>query len=426
MNPRLLFALYLIVIPLPLGLSWLGTRPSRSFTDELASGAGMLAYAILLAEFLLSGRFRTVSRRIGIDVTMRFHQLLARTAVVLALIHPLAYANPAMGVDLSAIGAGVAAWGLLFVLVLAALSRDRPGSQHEVWRFLHGTGAALIAALLLYHVIYAGHYAQDPVLAAVWIVLFAIAILSLAFIYVVKPVLKLRAPWTVENIDPVAERTWQVTLAPVGHDGLRYKAGQFAWISIGRTAVSLNENPFSIASAPAADNRLRFVIKELGDFTRTLGRIAPGTRAHVDGPHGNMMVDGHDAPGIALIAGGVGIAPILGILRQLRHTGDPRPTVLLYGNRRESQIACRDELDALARDHGTRIVHALYEPPPGWDGYHGMCDAALLRHEFDRPEMRNWLYVLCGPSGMMDLAEVALIDLGVPAGNILSERFTYD
>ena len=55
-----------------------------------------------------------------------------------------------------------------------------------------------------------------------------------------------------------------------------------------------------------------------------------------------------------------------------------------------------------------------------------MCDAALLRHEFDRPEMRNWLYVLCGPSGMMDLAEAALIDLGVPAGNILSERFTYD
>ena len=71
---------------------------------------------------------------------------MARTAVVLALLHPLAYANPAMGIDLTAIGAGAAAWGLLFMLFLAALSRDRPGSAHEAWRVLHGLGAALIAA----------------------------------------------------------------------------------------------------------------------------------------------------------------------------------------------------------------------------------------------------------------------------------------
>ena len=64
-----------------------------------AGSESFIAYAILLAEFLLSGRFRSVSRKIGIDVTMRFHQLLARSAVVLALLHPLAYTNPAMGID---------------------------------------------------------------------------------------------------------------------------------------------------------------------------------------------------------------------------------------------------------------------------------------------------------------------------------------
>ncbi|MDU8927508.1 ferredoxin reductase family protein [Alisedimentitalea sp. MJ-SS2] len=427
MNPRLLIALYLFVILLPLGLSALGTRPPRALSDELASGAGMLAYAILLAEFLLSGRFRAISGRIGIDITMRFHQLLARTAIVLALVHPLAYTNPSMGIDLSAIGAGAAAWGLLFMLFLAALSRDRPGTAHETWRLFHGLGAALIAALLLYHTLYAGRYAQDPVLAAVWIGLFAVALASLLFVYLLKPLHKMRHPWTAESIRKIATRTWEVTLTPQRHDGMRYKAGQFAWISIGRSAISLNENPFSIASAPASGNKLQFVIKELGDFTRTLGRIQPGTRAYVDGPHGNMMIDNHGvATGIAMVAGGVGIAPILGILRQLHLENDPRPTTLLYGNRREDQIVYRDELDNLARDHGTRVVHALYEPPEGWDGHHGMCDAALIRQEFDQPEMRHWLYVLCGPPVMMDIAEETLIEMGVPAGNIISERFKYD
>ena len=67
MNARLLISLYLAVVLLPLVLSALGTRPPRSVADELAAGAGMLAYAILLTEFLLSGRFRTVSRQIGIE-----------------------------------------------------------------------------------------------------------------------------------------------------------------------------------------------------------------------------------------------------------------------------------------------------------------------------------------------------------------------
>ena len=168
------------------------------------------------------------------------------------------------------------------------------------------------------------------------------------------------------------------------------------------------------------------MIKELGDFTATVGRIRPGTRAYVDGPHGNLVVAGRTEPGIALIAGGVGIAPLLGILRQLRLEGDPRPTMLVYGNRREEQIVSRDETEALAQAHGTRLVHVLSEPPPGWDGPVGQVDAKLTRLLFAAPEMQSWLYVMCGPPPMMVAVEDALLDLGVSAGHILSERFRYD
>jgi predicted ferric reductase len=168
------------------------------------------------------------------------------------------------------------------------------------------------------------------------------------------------------------------------------------------------------------------VIKELGDFTRTVGQITPGTRAYVDGPHGNLVVSDHAEPGIALIAGGVGIAPLMGLLRQLRHEKDERPTMLIYGNRVQEQIAYREELTAIAEDQRIEVVHVLSEPPQGWTGRTGLVDAELIRAIFDSTAMKRWLFVLCGPAAMMEVVEDALIDIGVPSHQIESERFQYD
>ena len=170
---------------------------------------------------------------------------------------------------------------------------------------------------------------------------------------------------------------------------------------------------------------MQFVIKELGDFTRTLDQIEPGTHAYVDGPHGNLVITGRTEPGVALIAGGVGITPLLGILRQLHLDEDTRPTTLISGNRVDTHIFYRDELEMLSREHGTNIVHALYEPPANWTGHIGMCDAHLISQVLNQPEMRKWLFVLCGPPKMMNVVEETLIGMGVPAHQILSEKFNY-
>jgi ferredoxin-NADP reductase len=87
-----------------------------------------------------------------------------------------------------------------------------------------------------------------------------------------------------------------------------------------------------------------------------------------------LTVASRNEPGIALIAGGVGIAPLIGIPRQLRIEGDTRPTTLVFG----------------------------------------------------KPDSQKWLYVLCGPAEMMEIVEDTLADMGVPSNQILSERFKYD
>lgn len=434
-----LVLLYLAVVLAPLALAAAGLRPPRPFWDELASGAGLLAFAVILVEFVLSGRFRSVSGRIGMDVTMRLHQLLARTALVLALVHPFLYRaafNPpypwdptrqlTLTADLAALGSGILAWVLLPAFVLLAIRRAKLEWRYETWRAVHGLGAVAIAGLLLHHALSAGRYSQDPLFAGLWIALFLLALASLADVYLLSPLRQRRRPWSLRRVRPVALKTWELVLEPQGHAGLDYRAGQFVWLTLGDSPFSLREHPFSLSSAPADGPRLEVLVKELGDFTGRIGALAPGTPAYVDGPHGSLVAAGRREPGIALIAGGVGLAPLLGILRQLHLEEDPRPRLLVYGNRTASQIAYRAELEALAEDPACEVVQVLSEPPADWPGRVGQLDGALIRSLFRAPQMRDWLFVLCGPPAMMAAAEETLIALGVPARQILSERFSYD
>lgn len=432
MKPLFLLLLYSVVVTLPLGLSWVFGGPPRGFWAELGSGLGMLAFAMILAEFVLSGRFRRVSSGIGMDVTMRFHQVMARAALLFALVHPFLYGGtPAGGArpwdpsrvltvstDFTAMAGGVLAFVLLPALVALAAYRTQLDYKYETWRLMHGIGAVLIAGALLHHALSAGRYSAEPELVWMWAGMTGLAVGSLLWVYVIEPA---RArPWQVKEVRRLTPRQWGVTVAPKGHGGLSYKAGQFAWLSIGHSAYSLHENPFSISSAPDGGSDVSFVIKELGDFTRALDQIKAGTRAYLDAPYGSLIVEGRDEPGIALIAGGVGIAPMLSILRHLRLTDDPRAVRILYGNRAEEQIVFREELGV------EDTIFVLSEPPEGWTGETGMIDSASLDRAFTPEEVRSWLFVLCGPPAMMDAVEDHLIARGAPSDRILSERFDYD
>ncbi len=206
----------------------------------------------------------------------------------------------------------------------------------------------------------------------------------------------------------------------------RFRAGQFAWFTLDRSPFSVVEHPFSIASAPADLPNLELVIKEAGDFTSRLDRLRVGGRAHLDGPHGNFTLEGRTADGLVVIAGGVGIAPMFSLLRQAAAERDPRPWLLLYGNRHAGQIVHGAELDSLHGRLDFEVVHLLGEPPPGWAGEVGQFDRAFLARHVRLPQMAGRLFFVCGPPAMIDTVERALVELGVPLGRIVAERFRYD
>ncbi|MEX1235306.1 MAG: ferredoxin reductase family protein [Roseovarius sp.] len=434
MKSLLLIVAYLFAVTFPLILSWLVGGPPRAFHQELASGLGILAFSMILMEFVMSGRFKSISNGIGMDRTMRFHQVMARTALVFALLHPFLYqGTPSAGqrpwdptrqltitTDFSDLLTGIAAFILLPSLVLLAIARTQLDYKYETWRLIHGIGALLIALLLLHHTVYAGRYGSQPAMTLVWLAMTGVAVGSLLYVYLFVPFLDRSRPWRVTSVVQLTPKQWEVTVKPDGHCGLDYRAGQFVWLNLGHNSFSMKENPFSICSAPAAGPEISFMIKELGDFTRTIGQTKPGTVAYLDGPFGNLSVEGRNEPGVALIAGGVGLAPLLGIFRQMRLTRDPREVKLIYGNRIVEQIAYRDELGA------QDVFHVLSEPPETWHRETGFINAALIDRVFSVKEISEWVFVLCGPSAMMDTVEDHLIKRGTPSHRILSERFEYD
>ena len=162
-------------------------------------------------------------------------------------------------------------------------------------------------------------------------------------------------------------------------------------------------------------------IKELGDFTRT---ISSGTRAYVDGPHGVFSPDNYDGPGFVLLGGGVGIGPLMSILRTFDTRGERRPCLLFFGVARFEDATFREEIDTLATRLPLTVVYVVSDPPSDWTGERGRITTETLRRHLPG-DLEALQYFICGPGAMQDAMEDALATLKVPGAHVHTERFNF-
>jgi 3-phenylpropionate/trans-cinnamate dioxygenase ferredoxin reductase subunit len=146
---------------------------------------------------------------------------------------------------------------------------------------------------------------------------------------------------------------------------------------------------------------------------------------YLDGPYGHFSVDRQPhAQEYVFIAGGVGITPIMSMLRTLADRGERRPLLLFYANKDWESVIFREELEALRPRLDLTVVHVLEKPPEGWPGRAGFLNRSILERYVPSEWDRNRIEVfLCGPPGMMKAVERALLEMQVPLGDIHSEQF---
>lgn len=154
--------------------------------------------------------------------------------------------------------------------------------------------------------------------------------------------------------------------------------------------------------------------------------VRVGDVLRVKAPSGHFFIDPDPAVPAVLIGGGIGITPMMSMLRWCIANQPQRPVYLFYGLRNSDEHAFKSHLEEVAAAHPALKLHVVYSRPaaadvPGRDYQHaGHVDVELLRKTL--PHGRHQFYV-CGPPAMMQALVPALAEWGVPVADIHYEAF---
>jgi predicted ferric reductase len=397
---------------------------------QFATGTGLLAFSLLVVTLVLPARLRSLVSSFGIERILRNHRLVALAALGLVAVHlVLVLFTDPRGITIlnladttPAASAAIISTAALMATVTLALRRKRRQPRYEGWRLLH---IALAAAVLIagwLHAWWLQHLTRDPAVRA-WFILLAVVILALVLRrWVWRPWRAHRRSYVVDKVVPVAGDAHTLVVQAHGHGGLPFRPGQFAWMKIGSSSFVFEEHPFTIASTAERPHRKEFTIKALGDFSELLVGLRPGRRIYLDGPYGRFTTEGLRSDGFVFIAGGVGVTPMLSILRTLADRRDQRPHQLIVGARTVDDLMLREEIEILREHLDLTVIEVLESPPPGWPGEAGMVDGELLDRVIPCHARRHD-YFLCGPPPMVIAVGRLLRERRIPVRRIHTEQF---
>ena len=419
---------YLGAVLAPLVFAAIGAgQPDHSFWTNFSVALGFTGLAMMGLEFALVARFRPLAAPFGQDALLQFHRQIGYAGLAFILIHFGISAHwdevtPAKAVAAPAlVWFGMAALLALIVLIVSSVWRGRLRLSYEAWHIIHTVLAVVLVVGSLLHIFFVNEYVSSLWKQILWGLMSAAFVGLLVWVRLLKPQRARARPWRLERVVPELGDTTTLVLKPPPGAGFRFEPGQFGWFAIGRSPFSITQHPFSFSSS-AEREEVELAVKALGDFTSTVSELEPGTTVYVDGPHGVFSIDQDEGPGFGLLAGGVGIAGLISMLRTMADREDMRPVLLFYANRGWDGVAFREEIERLKENLSLSVVHVLEEPPRSWTGETGYLRADVLERHLP-PGYRRFQFFICGPDPMMDAAEAALAELGVPPERVHTERF---
>jgi sulfhydrogenase subunit gamma (sulfur reductase) len=192
-------------------------------------------------------------------------------------------------------------------------------------------------------------------------------------------------------------------------EGFTFRPGQFVMLSV----VGVGEAPFSLPSPPTRRGFFQLAIRRAGVLTDYLfEHVREGDVVGIRGPLGNgFPVDQFEGRDVLLVAGGLGMVPLRGLLNyliDLRHKFER--VTLLYGSRSPDQVLFSEELQSLARRGDAEVLLSVdRDLGLPWDGRRGVVTELLDDIEVDVP--RTYA-VACGPPVFYKFMLERLVKMG--------------
>lgn len=411
---------------------WMGNpRRLSSVSAILPLALGAAAYAMMCAQVVMASRLPALEHAFGLDRILRFHGMAAMAAIVLAaghkvLIHGGFRFRPAHWGDLSLL-LYVVLGILAMVFLTGLLARHGGALRKTLYRFRltrydselllhHGMVLALFFMFL--------HVAAKPFMrnAFTGTLLFLYTAFALGC-YGWHLFFRKKAAFTVEKVLPEGDMT---TIVMKGEKPFAFRPGQFGFLRLADPAVSEEWHPFSFSSSPKEET-LSMTIKSAGDWTDKVKQVKAGSAAFIDGPYGRFspFFYGEEEP-LVLIAGGVGITPMMSIVSYYRKAAPEKQILLLWCARKREDLIRKSGWEVWEKDMAHFHLVPILSRDPSWPGRKGRITEEVLKEalgesHIDKDRAR---YYFCGPAPLEETVLSILQSLAVPKDRLVREKFS--
>lgn len=387
---------------------------------------GLVGTYLALVMVLLVSRIPWVERVLGQDGLLRWHRRLAAWPILLIAAHAflltIGYAQAARSGILHEVGTlvsgfaymAIATVAFVIMMLIGAVSvrAVRSRMKRESWWALHLFMYLALALAFAHEVVLGPSFVGHPLTRFVWSVAWAatagVVIVCRFGIPIVRSV---RHRLVVAEVRPEASGVVSIHLKGRHLDRLSVSGGQFFEWRFLRRGMWWQAHPFSVsATARSNAGSLRLTVKNVGDFTAALAAVPVGTRVAIEGPYGAFTAHAQRRQRVLLVAGGIGVTAVRGVLEDL--PAGCEPVVVLRASDVGS-LALGDEVAALVeRHHGT--VHELVGSR---EAVPVEAIGALVADLKERDA-----YV-AGPEGFVEAVVEFLSRAGVPVKSIHSEIY---
>jgi ferredoxin-NADP reductase len=209
----------------------------------------------------------------------------------------------------------------------------------------------------------------------------------------------------------------------------QFRAGQsidMTLLNPPETDAEGNTRAFSIASAPFDGDLMIATRMRDTAFKRVLRKAALGLEVKIEGPSGSFVLHRKAENPAVLLAGGIGITPLLSIIRQAAHEKAPRQIYLFYSNRRPEDAAFLDALtQTAAQNPNFHLIATMTEMTKShreWKGETGFINTSMVSRYL--PSLQGPIYYLAGPPAMVAAMRQMLVGAGVDEDDIRTEEFS--
>ncbi|MFC2162270.1 FAD/NAD(P)-binding protein [Candidatus Altiarchaeota archaeon] len=202
---------------------------------------------------------------------------------------------------------------------------------------------------------------------------------------------------------------------PDARRDFRFHPGQFIEVGL----LGYGEIPVGIASSPGDTSHIDVSVRDVGNVSGALHRLELDDEVGVRGPFGNGFADDLILDkNVLLIGGGCGIPPLRSLaLYIMEKRSKFKDVTLLYGSRSHQDLLFRKEYDKWKDKIDIRLTVDTEE---GWDDKISNCQVGVVTNLLDKGLVKDdTVAALCGPPIMYKFVCKKLMDLGMPAENIL-------